>query len=136
MCHVKQPVCLGALLAWAAVTSLVAGQQAGQADTAATELRLETVFDRGAVFQDRNGDEVTDFVSARFVLGESPTASDVAAAANVAARFGFETMALDLPLADAALDATGMTIVAIGAAGVVARGAGRRGGRARSSGLG
>ena len=121
----KQPVWLGALLAWAAVTALAAGQQtdqAGQADGAATELRLETVFDRGAVFQDRNGDEVTDFVSARFVLGESPTASDVSAAANVAARFGFESMALDLPLGDAAPDATGMTIVAIGAAGVARAG--------------
>ncbi len=121
----KQPVWLGALLAWVAVTALAAGQQADRADQtdgAATELRLETVFDRGAVFQDRNGDEVTDFVSARFVLGEPPTASDVAAAANVAARFGFESMALDLPLADAAPDATGMTIVAIGAAGVARAG--------------
>ena len=122
----KRLVWLGALLAWAAaVTTLAAGQQADQADQtddAATELRLETVFDRGAVFQDRNGDEVTDFVSARFVLGQSPTASDVAAAANVAARFGFESMALDLPLAGTAPDATGMTIVAIGAAGVARAG--------------
>ena len=77
----KRIICFGALLTGAAVTTLTAGQQADpadQTDDAATELRLETVFDRGAVLQDRNGDEVTDFVSARFVLGESPTASDVA----------------------------------------------------------
>ena len=58
-------------------------------------LSLDTVFDRGAIFQDRNSDEVIDFVNARFVLGNVPTPTEITAAAEVAARLGFETMALD-----------------------------------------
>ena len=50
------------------------------------------------MLQDRNGDGVVDFVNARIVLGEKPSAADVSAAADVAARFGFETMAMNLPL--------------------------------------
>src|SRR5436190_1145573 len=59
---------------------------------------LATIFTPGDVLQDRNGDGVVDFVNARIVLGEKPNAADVSAAADVAARFGFETMAMNLPL--------------------------------------
>ena len=40
-----------------------------------------------------------DLVSASLVLGDAPSTAEVAAAAEIAARLGFETMALDLPLA-------------------------------------
>ena len=111
----KRSVYVGVLVAWASAVPLSAGQQ-----DAAT-IGLASVFDQSAVgiFQDRNADGVTDFVDARFVLGESPMPSDVAAAANVAARFGFESMAIDLPLSGASAEAT---VVAIGPAGVARAG--------------
>src|ERR1700676_3181693 len=59
---------------------------------------LATIFTPGDVLQDRNGDGIVDFVNARIVLGEKPSAADVSAAADVAARFGFETMAMNLPV--------------------------------------
>ena len=59
---------------------------------------LATLFAPGGLLQDRNGDGVIDFVNARVVLGERPSAADVSAAADVAARLGFETMAMNLPL--------------------------------------
>lgn len=59
---------------------------------------LATLFAPGGILQDRNGDGVIDFINARIVLGEAPSASDVSAAADLAARFGFETMAMNLPL--------------------------------------
>jgi len=50
------------------------------------------------VFQDRNGDGAVDFVNARVALADRPSAGDLAAAADVAARLGFETSAMDLPV--------------------------------------
>src|SRR4051794_12505232 len=60
---------------------------------------LSAFFKPGVAFQDRNGDGVVDFVDARIVLPERPSATDVAAAANVAARLGYETTAMNLPVA-------------------------------------
>ncbi len=59
---------------------------------------LEAVFSPGLILQDRNGDGVIDFIDAAIVVGESPTVGDIAAAADVAARLGYETMAMDIPL--------------------------------------
>src|SRR5881396_4197782 len=59
---------------------------------------LSEFFKPGVVFQDRNGDGAVDFVNARIVLPENPTAGELSAAADVAARLGFETSAMDLPL--------------------------------------
>jgi Zinc carboxypeptidase len=77
------------------------GQRAtppGQSPAPSAAWDLASVFKPGVVFQDRNGDSVVDFVAARVVVGVEPSASDVAAGANVAARLGFETAALNLPL--------------------------------------
>jgi len=41
---------------------------------------LSTFFKPGAAFQDRNADGVVDFVDARIVLSERPSAADIAAA--------------------------------------------------------
>src|SRR3954469_7048900 len=62
---------------------------------------LSAFFKPGVAFQDRNADGVVDFVDARIVLPERPSATDVAAAANVAARLGYETTAMNLPVARA-----------------------------------
>jgi len=59
---------------------------------------LEAIFEDGPILQDRNGDGHIDFVDAHLILGEAPSDADVAAAANVAARLGFETSAMNLPL--------------------------------------
>src|SRR5262245_9709474 len=78
-------------------------------------------FKPGIVFQDRNGDGVIDFVDARLALPENPTAAELAAAADVAARLGFETTAMNLPIArvergrDAQASADGSTTIFVGA---------------------
>jgi zinc carboxypeptidase len=66
--------------------------------SASSSAALADFFKPGVVFQDRNGDDAIDFVNARIVLAENPTPGEVAAAADVAARLGFETSAMDLPL--------------------------------------
>jgi len=60
---------------------------------------LSAFFKTGAAFQDRNADGVVDFVDARIVLPERPSAADIVAAANIAARLGYETTAMNLPVA-------------------------------------
>src|SRR5690349_378170 len=72
-------------------------QSARPTNTAAPAWDLAQLFQKGALFQDRNGDGVIDFVSARLVVAAEPDASDVAAAADIAARLGFETAAMNLP---------------------------------------
>ncbi len=65
---------------------------------------LEAIFEPGPLLQDRNGDGDIDFVAARLVLGQPAGDADVAAAANVAARLGFETSAMNLPLTSSCPD--------------------------------
>src|SRR5436190_2477981 len=85
-------------------------------------------FRAGTVFQDRNGDGAIDFVEARLVLPEKPTAAESVAAADIAARLGYETTAMNLPLSGGtpifvgakALAGTGVTVQSIGAAGLKA----------------
>ncbi len=47
---------------------------------------LSELFKPGVMFQDRNGDGAIDFVDARFVLPEQPSAGELAAASDIAAR--------------------------------------------------
>lgn len=67
---------------------------------------LATLFDHvpggGALLRDENRDGVPDRLGAAFLLPADPTGAELAAAAEIAARLGFETMALDLPLARSA----------------------------------
>jgi hypothetical protein len=66
-------------------------------DTAVRDLR--NVFAPGYILQDRNGDDVIDFVNAKIVLPTGATEAELAAAANLAARLGYETSASNLDLA-------------------------------------
>jgi hypothetical protein len=59
---------------------------------------LASIFDDGPLLQDRNGDGLIDYVHGHVVLGEKPSDIDVVAAANVAARIGFETSSMNLPI--------------------------------------
>ncbi len=59
---------------------------------------LRNVFAPGYILQDRNADGVIDFVNVKIVLPAHPTEADLAAAANVAARLGYETSAANLDL--------------------------------------
>jgi hypothetical protein len=88
----------GLLLALSATMNTSASVQSPPAVPAPLPA-LHRLFDpSGPVLRDRNGDGVTDGVDAHIVLGDTPTTADVAAAANVAARFGFESAELNLPL--------------------------------------
>jgi len=79
---------------------------------------LAALFDLGQLVLDTNGDSVPDLLNASFVLGTAPTVVEVSAAAEIAARLGFETMALDLPLARG-VGATPTTVaIAMGPAGL------------------
>ncbi len=117
---------------------ILLAQTPGRTEPGSSPAALSAFFDRGVVFQDRNGDGAVDFVEARFVLPEHPSASELAAAADVAARLGFETSAMDLPLDRTAngaaqgpakpavfvgarsLEGTGVTSDSIGASGLKA----------------
>ncbi|HKB12082.1 MAG TPA: M14 family metallopeptidase [Vicinamibacterales bacterium] len=70
----------------------------GAPGDAAALASLSTFFKPGGAFQDRNGDGVVDFVDARIVLPQRASAAEIAAAADVAARLGYETTAMNLPL--------------------------------------
>ena len=65
---------------------------------------LAALFELGTLVLDTNGDGVPDFANAALILGDNPSATVLAAAGEVAARLGFETMAMDLPLSRAAAD--------------------------------
>jgi hypothetical protein len=76
-----------------------AGAVGRSAPAESTPASLADLFRPGAVLQDRNGDGVVDFIDAQIVLPEHPAAADVAAAGNIAARLGYETTAMDIPVA-------------------------------------
>ena len=79
---------------------------------------LATLFDMGNLVLDTNGDNVPDLVNASLVLGESPTLTETAAASEISARLGFETMAMNLPI-QRGESADGIVIV-IGRTGLAA----------------
>lgn len=81
---------------------------------------LVTLFDIGHLVLDTNADSVPDLVNAGLVLSATPTDAEVHAATEVAARLGFETMAMDLPLARTAED--GRIAVVVGRGGLAASG--------------
>jgi hypothetical protein len=59
---------------------------------------LRSLLEVSYILQDNNEDEVIDFVDVRFVLPDTPTEAELVAAANIAARLGFEASAMDLDL--------------------------------------
>ena len=111
-----------------AATALAAATTTAEAQAAGDDVRaqglqeapptfdLATLFDHfpggGTLLLDENRDGVPDRLGATFVLPADPTGAERVAAAEIAARLGFETMALDLPLARGARE--GSVAIAIG----------------------
>ena len=83
-------------------------------------LDLATMFELGNLVLDTNGDSVPDLVNASLVLGAAPSVTAIAAAAEITARLGFETMAMDLPIARGVTD--GAIPIVIGRGGLAASG--------------
>src|ERR1044072_2415417 len=67
-----------------------------QADTPGPRA-LTAIVGQGLT-RDTNGDGLADAVAARVIVPASPTIGEVEAATNLAARLGYETTALTLPL--------------------------------------
>src|SRR5215510_8461726 len=84
---------------------LVTAGAVGRTQTAPARVALADFFKPGVVLQDRNGDGVVDFINARIALAPEPSDAELAAAADIAARLGFETSAMDLPLVRLKADA-------------------------------
>lgn len=80
-------------------TALWAPGSFGALAAQASPTDLASIFDLGTLIADTNTDSVPDVVNAGLVLGPDPSVAESAAAAEIAARLGFETMALDLPIA-------------------------------------
>ena len=96
----------GAMALWAAMemdelrrqSSGASAQDA--ADSVVPPSDIRDVFATGYMLEDRNSDRVVDFVNVRIVLPASPGEVHLTAAANLAARLGYETSALNLGLAE------------------------------------
>jgi len=82
------------------VLLVVAGVYAFQrpAGTAASAVSIEDAFATGWMLADTNNDGLADFVNGKIVVPEHPSAAENAAAADLAARIGFATTGLTLPV--------------------------------------
>jgi len=80
--------------------SLAADRPGGQGRPAADPLPgLGAVFQvSGGATRDTNGDGIADTIAARIIVPAAATTEDAQAAVNIAARLGYETMAMTLPI--------------------------------------
>jgi Zinc carboxypeptidase len=65
---------------------------------ATTPSLLEDAFHTGLLLRDTNGDSIADAVCAHIVVPDSPNEGENTAAANLAARLGYETSGITLPI--------------------------------------
>src|ERR1700759_4731038 len=59
---------------------------------------IEDAFHVGPLLRDTNGDAIVDAVCAHMVVPDNPDEGENAAAANLAARLGYETSGITLPI--------------------------------------
>ncbi|WP_419805915.1 M14 family metallopeptidase [Terriglobus sp.] len=59
---------------------------------------LENPWQLGLLLQDTNGDKIADAVCGHVIVAANPSAAENTAAANLAARIGYETSAMTLPI--------------------------------------
>lgn len=62
------------------------------------ESLLENAFRMGSILQDTNNDHIPDAVCGHIIVPQSPNTAENVAAANLAARLGYETTGITLPL--------------------------------------
>ena len=105
---------IATLLSFAAACDGAAAQEGPAAGVVSD---LTTMFEIGQLLADTNGDSVPDRVNGSLVLGATASTAELAAAAEVSARLGFETMALDLPIARGTV---GAIPIVIGRSGLAA----------------
>jgi Zinc carboxypeptidase len=79
------------------LTTLAVGQSQPQPAAPALSL-LEDAFHIGPLLRDTNGDAIVDAVCAHIVVPDHPDEGEDAAAANLAARLGYETSGITLPI--------------------------------------
>ena len=80
------------------IAGMALASQAPHLQGETAELAFDSLFNLGAVLEDRNGDGIADFVNVRIVVPEAASPSDISGAAEIAARLGYETTATDIPL--------------------------------------
>src|SRR5262249_51469775 len=73
---------------------------------------LTTLVGKNGLTRDTNGDGIPDSVAARIVIPASAPLADIEAAANLAARLGYDTTALSLPLVVRDADVTQAAAIA------------------------
>src|SRR5580692_8946759 len=72
--------------------------QTPQSGNPAPANRVADPFATGWMLVDTNGDGIADFINGKVVVPADPTAAENAAAANLAARLGFESTGLTPPV--------------------------------------
>jgi hypothetical protein len=93
-----KPISIATTLAYWLLSGTIVlyGQQAKP------ETSIENIFQMGLIAQDTNGDQIADAICGHVIVPKSPSAAENTAAANFAARLGYETSALTLPIVVAA----------------------------------
>ncbi|MCU1297987.1 MAG: hypothetical protein JWO91_2265 [Acidobacteriaceae bacterium] len=71
-------------------------------ESASPESLLENAFQQGVILQDTNADGIADAVCGAVVVPDHSSAAENTAAANLAARIGYETTGLTLPMVSTA----------------------------------
>src|ERR1700744_4033716 len=94
--HLFRP--LFAVLVCASTLPLLAAGQAQSQPPAPAASLLEDAFHIGPLLRDTNGDGIVDAVCAHIVVPDHPDEGENAAAANLAARVGYETSGITLPI--------------------------------------
>jgi hypothetical protein len=118
--RLSTPPTVAKRLAVAVVLGLVGRPVASTAQVVSPGFDLDGLFELGGLVADLNGDSVPDFVDATLVLGPRPDLYESLAATEIAARLGFETMAMNLPL-ELGVTASRTSIV-VGRSGLAASG--------------
>jgi hypothetical protein len=87
------------VVALTAVLTASPSQRSARVARAPSLDSLASIFSGAALaVTDTNADGLPDAIAARVIVPAQPTADDVEAAANIAARLGYETTALSLPI--------------------------------------
>jgi hypothetical protein len=85
-------------LAFYAIVAAAVEPVAANPPPPAPESVIENAFQLGVILKDTNGDKIADVLCGHVIVPDKPAEAENVAAANLAARLGFETTALTLPV--------------------------------------